>query len=405
MLSTFLSQLQTYFSKYFVVGSFLPMLAFAFANGLMAYLLFPQFRAWAEANILGSAGRGSFVTTSVLVTIALAAYVLSALSTFLRRQLEGAWWSGVARLFIPAQNRRRERIVNDLNAAAMDMADLDYAPTWEKDLREAQSLGRRKAPDKPFQSPDPDAWEGELQRLEAFHGRYEIVPADRLERCANELARRFQTCDIDHSPYLAHQHVRLGALIDYARERARARHARLQNELNSNFGTQELAPTKMGNVANTIQSYALRRYHCNLEAVWSNLQRVVQTQDKAHASLQEAKAQLDFLVACSWLTLLWAAVWTFVLGWIEPTREGFLAVALGGPAIAYMWYRAAAEQYRSFADIAMTSFDAFRFDLLRDMRLRMPADVEEERHVWKNLDYLTTFGEDRNFRYEPPKQA
>ena len=69
-----------------------------------------------------------------------------------------------------------------------------------------------------------------------------------------------------------------------------------------------------------------------------------------------------------------------------------------------MWYRAAAEQYRSFADVAMTSFDTFRLDLLRYMHLKLPTDVESERWIWENFDKLATFGEDRNFQYESPKQ-
>ena len=72
---------------------------------------------------------------------------------------------------------------------------------------------------------------------------------------------------------------------------------------------------------------------------------------------------------------------------------------------AYVWYRAAAEQYRSFADVAMTLFDTFRFDLLRQMGVKLPADVQEERWIWKNLDQLATFGEEQNFQYEPPKAS
>jgi hypothetical protein len=67
-----------------------------------------------------------------------------------------------------------------------------------------------------------------------------------------------------------------------------------------------------------------------------------------------------------------------------------------------VWYRAAAEQYRSFADVAMTTLDTLRFDLLKEMRIHPPADVEEERMIWENVDVLTTFGESRNFRYDPP---
>jgi hypothetical protein len=158
----------------------------------------------------------------------------------------------------------------------------------------------------------------------------------------------------------------------------------------------------MGNIANTIQGYAMRRYNCNFEVVWSNLQRIIPTDNKANTTLQEAKTQLDFLVACCWLTLLSAIAWSIFFA-LYPSRFGFLAASLGGPALAYMWYRSAAEQYRSFADAAMTSFDAYRFELLRDMGIRRPADVEDERRIWENFDQLTTFGQSRNFEYEPPK--
>jgi hypothetical protein len=406
MLSTFLSQLQSYFSKYFVVGSFCPMLVFAFVNGLTAYFLFGAWRRWVDVNFFKSdIGRGAFVTTSLVVAIVLAGYVLSSLSTFLRRLMEGEWWDPLAKLFIPAQNRRRQRLIDNLTKAAMDIVDLRDAPRWEQSIRDSRDIGRLQRRGTEFQPPTPDPLKNRLNTLEKRRGKNEIVAAEQLHTCADQIGDRFRNNDVDFSPYLERQHQRLGALIDYAKQRAQARHSRLLNALNSNFGTQEVAPTKMGNVANTIQSYALRRYHCNLEIIWSNLQRIVQKDEKALAALQEAKTQLDFLVACCWLTLLWAAAWTLVLGLIEPSRKGFLAAALGGPIIAYVWYRAAAEQYRSFADIAMTTLDAFRFDLLREMRLGAPSDIEGERYLWESIDRLTTYGEVRNFRYELPKQT
>ena len=86
MLSTFLSQLQSYFSKYFVMGSLCPMLAFAFLNGVTLYFVSPTWQTWAGKNILnGTAGHEAFLVSSLVVGLVLAAYVLSALSTFLRR--------------------------------------------------------------------------------------------------------------------------------------------------------------------------------------------------------------------------------------------------------------------------------------------------------------------------------
>src|ERR1043166_7880979 len=80
MLSTFLSQLQSYFSKYFVIGSFCPILAFTFMNGATAYVLSASWRAWIDRNIFNStAGRGAFAVTSITVAMVLLAYVLSSL--------------------------------------------------------------------------------------------------------------------------------------------------------------------------------------------------------------------------------------------------------------------------------------------------------------------------------------
>jgi hypothetical protein len=406
MLSTFLTQLQNYFSKYFIIGSFFPMLAFSFFNGLIAYPLVGAWRAWANVNILQASAAGvTFFTASIVVAMVLAAYVLAALSTFLRRTLEGQWSEGFRQLFIPAQNRRREALVKQLTQAGMEMADLADASNWNDAIGNAWTEGRQNHPNAGWTPPNPDPIGNGLAILEENRNKYELAPADKLQDIAEKIATELKTNNMDKSPKLDEYHRKLMVLIQYAEDRARGRYARLQNELNTNFGAQELAPTKMGNVANTIQGYVMRRYHCNFEIMWSNLQRIVPKDDKANAALQEAKTQLDFLVACCWLTLLSALLWSIVFALVDPSRAGFLAASLGGPVLAYMWYHAAAEQYRSFADVSMTSFDTFRFDLLREMRFKLPADVEDERWIWENVDRLTTFGEMENFQYEQTKQT
>ena len=406
MLSSLLSQLQSYFSKYFIVGSFSPVLAFTFVNGLTAYLLFDRWRAWIDPYITNpSVARAIFVITSVTVAMTLAAYVLSSLSTFLRRLLEGYWWEPLTKLFIPAQNMRRQRLVAAKDEAAKTNADLAEAPQWLNRLLDARLAGTAAHPGQQFAEPANDTLEASIKELEDKRRKNEIVPADALSAAVNDLETRLSTNDVDQGLYLDRHHQRLKQLIDYAIERAKARYVRLLNQLHASYGAEDIAPTKMGNIANTIQDYALRRYRCNLEIVWSNLQRVVQRDEKAQIALQEAKTQLDFLVACCWLTLLWSLIWTVVFAVIAQSRAGFLVAALGGPLIAYIWYRAAAEQYRSFADVAMTTLDSFRFDLLKEMHLAAPADVEGERYVWESIDLLATYGEERNFRYEQPKQA
>lgn len=404
MLSTFLTQLQSYFSKYFVVGSFFPMLAFTFLNGFIAYPLIGGWQRWADDNIVNAgAGKTAFVTTSIVVAILLAAYVLAALSTFLRRMLEGQWSGFLRDWSVSAQNRRREKIARELSGEGRQMADLAYAPGWNRKIADAWADGRRDHPGLAWTPPNSNRIEDTLAHFEQRRDRYDAVSAEELQDLADAVADALRTCDGNRTGDFTRYTRRLDDLVDYAGARARARHARLQNELNSNYGLQDLAPTKMGNVANTIQGYTLRRYRCNFEIVWSNLTRIVMKDEKASATLMEAKTQLDFLVACCWLTLVSAVGWSFVFAVLDPNRGAFLAAALGGPLLAYIWYRAAAEQYRSFADVLMTSFDTFRFQILTEMRLAVPVDVEDERQTWEQLDKLTTFGEAQNFQYQHPK--
>jgi len=409
MLSTLLGQLQSYFSKYFVIGFFCPVLCFAFLNGLTGYVIFPPWRHWVDNNILSvGVGRGAFVVTSLTIGLVLAAYVLSSLSTFLRQLLEGRWWNFLSELFIPTQKKRREILIGRIHKARSNLIDLNESSKWENQLLEARKSGVNAPKPTTVASLTPEQLETDLEELEKVELQNDVIDASTLRETVNKLSTIMEENSVDANSALEKQHRRLLALFKFAKERAQSEYSRLLNELHSSFGAHEIEPTKMGNIANTIQSYALRRYQCNLEAVWSNLQRVVQRDEKANTALQESKTQLDFLVGCCWLTIGWSAIWSVAFVAIEQSRIGFLGAAIGGPTIAYIWYRVAAEQYRSFADVAMTTLDSFRFDLLQEMRLDLPYDFENERFIWQSLDQLNAYQshDDRaeytkksNFRY------
>jgi hypothetical protein len=409
MLSTFFSQLQTYFSKYFFVASFFPALGFTFLNCAIAYLLFPSWQTWAEQNIV-KATDGAFFATSLVVAILFGAVVLSSLSTFLRQTLEGKWGC-FSQVFTSSQDRRRQRLIQDRDQAADEIASLENSSDWVDAALSAQRKGRQDHPHVAFVAPAPDTVADRVGGFETQRRQRRSISALELVQVVIEITGRFESCDPDQSFPLVSLWERVLSVIDYARDgddldplSARARYARAQNEFNSNFGPQELSSTKMGNICNTIQGYALRRYNCNLEPLWSNLQHVVRKDEQAQAALQEAKTQLDFMIASCWLTLLSSAVWAIVFFAVEPSRKGFLGAAIVGPFVAYVWYRAAAEQYRSFADVMMTSFDVFRFSLLDEMRLGAPKDVTHERSIWGSFDKLMKFGKEQNFFYEAQKK-
>jgi hypothetical protein len=197
--------------------------------------------------------------------------------------------------------------------------------------------------------------------------------------------------------------ARLQQIIDYATDHAYSEDIRLTNKLQFNFGSQRPAPTRMGNVANTIQSYAEGRYNLNFEIFWSRMQRAIQKDKDFSPVLQQAKTQLDFLISCTVLTAIWSFLWIVNSLLLGTGRLSFLLAAAVGPLIAYMWYRAAVAQYQTFADVLRTSVDLFRFDLLKDLHIALPDDLVEEQALWDNLHRIHAYYEPQPLHYQHPK--
>jgi hypothetical protein len=383
----------------------MPVLACGVLNGLIAYLAFPAVDDWLDANILNAKlTEGAFVTTSLVVAAALAAYVLNGMATVMRQTLEGRSWAWAVQAFVSTQKKKYQTMNQGVTRAAQEAADLRDAAAWRARLDAARDEGRRVHPDLVFTPPPDDPARQLLADLSALQDNYQPIPADGLRTLVEHVETQLRGADAyAGGNQLFQRKEKLQMLIDYASARSQADYARLKNEFEANFGDQGIAPTTMGNVANTIQSYALRRYGCNLELVWSNLLRVAQGDDKMQSMLLEAKTSLDFMIACCWLSFASAAVWAAIFLAAAPSRYGFAFAAIGGPLCGWLWYQAATEQYRAFADMAMTTFDTLRFDLLKLLRIAAPADVDDERGVWAGVTTLKTWEEGANFRYETPK--
>jgi hypothetical protein len=404
MLSTLLNSLATYFSKFFIVASFLPTLVFSFFNGAMAFLLFESFHNWVTAEFFGKStnSRSLFITTAIAVALLVGAYVLSALNNYLRGILEGKWPDAISRLFVAGQVRRlyvMQRRVAEANRIRQEVSA--HSGAWIDRLRNARIAGEQQADNKLSGNSDVVSKVKMMRRSQLMNRL--IEPTD-LANAVDSLesflkVNKASARSTKDQAMLGELHQELVLMIQSTGDMAAKEHMRLHNELTSRFGDQQIAPTTMGNIANTIQSYAVRRYNCNLELFWSELQRVVQKDANAYIALQESKAQLDFLISCCWLTLSWSLIWTVVLGVWGYSVFWFWMIAVLGPTAAYFWYRAGTEHYRSFADVLTTSLDLFRLELLEALHIPIPADVEDERNTWDTLHRLTSYGEDVNLRY------
>jgi hypothetical protein len=189
-------------------------------------------------------------------------------------------------------------------------------------------------------------------------------------------------------------------LIGYASDQAYSEEIRLTNKLRFNFGSQPPAPTRMGNIANTVQSYAEQRYKLNFEIFWSRMQRAIQKDKDFMPVLQQTKMQLDFLIACSALTAIWSMLWMVITSLVSAGYLPFLLAAVPGPLVAYVWYRVAVAHYQTFADVLRTCLDLFRFDLLKDLHIGLPGDLPEEQALWEMLHRIHSYYEPQSLHYE-----
>jgi hypothetical protein len=399
-LATLLDRLTGLLPKYFIAGAFLPALIFGFLNGAVAYGDSPRFRAWAQAKLL-SGTPGIFESAAVLIGLAVVAYVFSSVNGFLREVLEGKHLlSRSDKLRTRFEARQREKyaaIVTDYSQARDEGARIaDSSRRWRDDLSDAAVHGLARSANR-YTAASPAAVE--IERLRQCSRNAEAIPYRDLDNAVTLLEAELSANNIripgpGGVNLLAEDRRSLLRLIDYAEDAWAARRLDRFNE-RSRYGAGHIAPTAMGNVAASMQGYGLTRYGMNLETFWTRLQPILAAGNKDfYGGIQDAKTQLDFLVACFWLNLFSAAVWLPVLAVGLAPWWLFVAVAAGGPSICLLCYALAVQSYIVFTELVRSSVDLYRFPLLQALHVALPGGIREERAIWNALQRLSTFGEE-----------
>jgi hypothetical protein len=410
MLSTILTTLQSLISPSFVIASFFPMLAFWLMNVAMLYWICRPFKELiARLGGASSAIQNTMWAGGFLIVTAMTAYILSALIPKFQAWMEGKWqWDTMVHWFAPAQGRRLGKIDEQIREVTRYRTELENKlEVWRRRLQDAAEWGRTHQPGHNTFTAEDDAAE-EVQKLVRLSHANRRLDLSQVENAVVKLENVLRANDYN-APVpkrgwpLAETFQKLQKLVETAKAREGHNHIRLQTESYFSFGTQDLSPTKMGNIANTIQSYAIDRYNMNLAVFWSRLQNSVAGDKDFSSKLESVRTKLEFLIGCSGLTAIWGALWgalflVFGYEWIA-----FVCAAAGGPLIAYIWYRVATEHYKAYADVLRSSVDLFRFGLLKDLHLSLPADVDAEKTLWDQLHGLTAYYDENNLRFDHPK--
>jgi hypothetical protein len=413
MLTSVLDRLTTLLSKYFLIGYFVPVMVFGFFSGAIFYHNFTWFREWAKPEISGTVK--AFDAGAVLVALAIGAYLLSTINVFLREVLEG---KHVIERLPPLEQRLRSRQEARLKSLQTEYAQarnehgaiLESKLSWQQELAESAAAGKKDAAGANAYDGQSGATVEQLNMLRELIAKAEPPSVARLRQAIDAMKADLAKNDFSVADPATGRRViweDRGALIlffDYAEDAWAARELRAFTVMQSSFGIGYVAPTAMGNVAQSMQAYALTRYQMNLDTFWGRMQPSIQVNKDFYSQLQDAKVQLDFLVSCAWLCAATSLLGTFAVLISGSSAFIFAGAAIGGPLASYFFYFLATKNYCVFAELVRTSVDLFRFQLLQALRITLPKGIRDERATWAALQKLSTFGAEwieLSYQHEP----
>jgi len=136
--------------------------------------------------------------------------------------------------------------------------------------------------------------------------------------------------------------------------------------------TDQLMPTKLGNLLKAAEGYALNRYGLDSIICWPQLWLILP--DSTKKELQEARADLN-TAARAWFWSILFLVWTVWAWWIIP-------VSVLSAFFAYYWLLNAATTY---SDLLKATFDVHRPALYKSLRWPLPKTPAEEPQKGKEL--------------------
>ena len=408
MLSTLLSQVGTVLSRLFVFASFVPTLIFTFLNALLLYLWHPGFRQWVSPQITGTAI--AFYLATVIVAMAVVAYVLFTLNNSLRVVLERGRFlpKHLREVFEASEQRRLQETVQAYQDARREHRALKRLRDRDSRLTNAIDLGANLASNTYNERDDPAG--KKLEKLQSKMLNNSTLASDDVDEAITLFAKALSTNKKDYplgGPHpLDDQHLRLLELLDYGVDRWKFREMEQYNKRQFEFGRLTPEPTRLGNIAQALQGYAISRYRLNLELLGTRFLNALRGEKEALSAIEDARVQLDFLVACCWLSTLSTVFWIVAMAAYGFSIMPFLAVALMGPALSYLFYRFAVESYGVFTDVMRAALDQHRFKILEAMGLPSPGGLREERQIWEAVENLVGGGgEYLELSYRPRERA
>jgi hypothetical protein len=157
------------------------------------------------------------------------------------------------------------------------------------------------------------------------------------------------------------------------------------------------APTRLGNVLRSAESYSMQRYGLDSVRLWPRLYHLIPAE--LRASMEEARASMEFLLVIAFLGVLYVPLASVYLLVVAGPEVWFFADLLGGATVAFVAYWGALTPAAVYGNHVRAAVDLNRFALLEGVNAPIPATPDEERRTWTEVTRWLDLGDEPTFRF------
>jgi len=164
--------------------------------------------------------------------------------------------------------------------------------------------------------------------------------------------------------------------------------AHLQRQLNLLFSSGYILPTTLGNVIQSFQNIPFTHYGIDATILYPRLEVALAKYGHDKVVRQE-KIRVDFFLDSSLLSVIFAG--ECLVGLLAHHEhsgdwsQAFLLQCLGSLLLSRLCYKAAVAGAFIWGTSIQTAFDFYRYDLLRLLNCKPPANFKEEKQLWFDI--------------------
>lgn len=180
---------------------------------------------------------------------------------------------------------------------------------------------------------------------------------------------------------------------------------------------QSYLPTRLGNIILASELYSLEKYRMDGPTLFPRMSLLFPPEFVS--AFEEKNNQVIFLLNSSFLAFLEGIIAIFIGAWglfSKSTLSGFLIISaqnllfIGAAFLitSYVIYSISINAVKEYSLFVRSSFDLYRFRLLKELNLPIPTSLSEEQQVWKALSQFVVAGErlgKKNFYYDLDSQS